>query len=94
MDDSTLHAQIDMGNLADEWWKSELGQYVLGRCGQIIENAQRELLTADPADMEKIRKLQTDAWKAGAVPGFLNELLVQGRQALNTLESTDDLMED
>jgi hypothetical protein len=94
MDNRTLHAQIDMGNQADEFLRSELGQYIIGRCSQIIDNAKNDLTKVDPDRPEEIRSLQSTIWKAGAVPGFLNELLAEGRQALKTIQSTDDFVED
>ena len=94
MDNRTMHAQIHMGNAADEWMKGPLGQYVLGRCEQIIESAKNELVHADPESPKMIQMLQNKIWTAGAVPAFLNELLAEGRQALETLESSDDFVED
>jgi hypothetical protein len=94
MDNRTMHAQIQMGNAADEWMKGPLGQYVLGRCEQIINRAKDRLTKVDPRSASKIQELQTEIWKAGALAGFLNELLAEGRQALETLESSDDFVED
>lgn len=94
MVDRETQAQIDMATLADEFWKTELGQYVFGRCEQIITNAKNQLVRVDADDSEAIRKLQQEIFRAGAVPGFFNELLAEGRQALEVLESTDELQED
>ena len=94
MDNRTMHTQIEMANDADTFISGPLGQYVLRRCNQIIESAKNELVNADPDSPKMIQMLQNKIWTAGAVPAFLNELLAEGRQALETLESSDDFVED
>jgi hypothetical protein len=94
MIDAQLNAQIEMGALADQFWKSELGQYVFGRCQQIMERCKAELVTVDPEDHQAIRKLQNEIHRAGAVPGFFNELLDDYRNALDVIESNDSLEEE
>lgn len=94
MIDREMNAQIDLGNQADKFMKSPLGQYVLGRLEQIIEAAKNKLVEVNPEDSKTVARLQSEIWKAGVVPAFLAELLAEGRQALNIIESTDDFMED
>jgi len=92
--DRHTQAQIDMARLTEDFWRSEIGQYALGRCEQIITDCKNKLVKVDPDDADAIRQLQFEIYKAGAVPGFFNELLAEGRQALNVIESTDELQED
>jgi hypothetical protein len=94
MRDSELLATIELGKAAEEFLQSEVGQYVIGRCKQIIDSAKNKLALVEPTDAKAVAKLQNEVWRAGAVPGFLNELLTEGWQARNVVETNDDIPED
>ena len=86
----TLLAEIELGEAADSFWKSELGRYVMGRAVADVEAALMELKTVDPGNAGTIRTLQNAIKVAEAVPLWLNELIIGGRQALATLQEGDE----
>lgn len=83
----TLYAEAILGKDAEEWLNSDLGRYVLAR----VEEEEREALEAmadvSPWRRRRIQQLQSQLWRARSFKGWLGEMIVAGRQALQQLET-------
>jgi hypothetical protein len=82
-------AEILLGDDADIFFQSDLGQYVVSRAQQESEDALAELKQVDPEDAKKIRYLQNRIHISEKALGWLQEMLIAGKQAMETLR--DDL---
>lgn len=84
---SALWAEAVLGKDAEEFFVSELGRYLAG-CAELEEKEAFEALAnADPSEYKQIVMLQNRVWRARAFMGWLQELIVAGKQAVSALES-------
>ena len=90
MIDELMRAQIQLGDEADSFFKSDLGKYVLGVAEQELQEALMGLRHVDPHDVAKIIALQNKAAVAEAVPAWLNGLIVESRQTQEMLEAYEE----
>lgn len=81
-----LYAEAIMGKDAEEFINSEIGQYLVGCAEQEIAEATEQLKRVHPWRTRRIRELQNQVWRAESVQSWLAELVVRGRQALQSLE--------
>jgi hypothetical protein len=86
-DANILLAEATLGRDAQEFFSSDLGRYVVGRCQAEISAAQDELSTVWPWRKNRIRDLQAKIWRARTVVGWLGDLVTNGRSAEEILES-------
>lgn len=73
---------ILLGDDADQFFKSDLGKYIQARARHEIITAQNDLVKVDPEDSKAIREIQNRIKIARAVPDWLNEAILSGRQEL------------
>jgi hypothetical protein len=85
-DENTLFAEAALGRDAEDFLKSDIGRYILGRAEQEIQEAQDKLALVSPWRRNRIRQLQNDIWRAKSVRGWLAELVGAGKQAEAILE--------
>lgn len=76
-----LLAEAALGRDAEEFCKTDVGRYILGRCEQEIAEAHAGLVDAEPSDARLIQYLQNKAWRAKSVQGWIAELIEAGSQA-------------
>ncbi len=86
MDKNTLFAEAVLGRDADEFLSTELGRYLLGRIDIEIETAVNQLKSVHPWRRKRIQALQNEIWRAESVKNWLEELIIEGRNAEQTLE--------
>ena len=70
-----IHADINLGDEADDWLKTPVGQYIVGRCDAQLAEAINQLLVVDPYDGKKIQELQNHGMQAFLFITWINELL-------------------
>ena len=76
-----MMAEAILGRDAEDFAKSELGRYILGRCDQEISEAQDELSRVFAWRRRRIQDLQNRIWRAKNLKGWVLELIGNGRQA-------------
>ncbi len=81
-----LYATAIMGKDAEEFIQSQIGQYLIGCAEQEIVEAADQLKRVHPWRTRRIRELQNQVWRAESFQSWLAELVVNGKQALQTLE--------
>lgn len=84
-----LFAAAMLGKDAEEFFVSDLGRYVTGRADEEKQEALQSLAVIDPDDKDLIRKTQNQYHRAHSLLLWLGELIQEGKQAINTLESND-----
>lgn len=86
----TLYAQVLMGDQAEEFFRTDLGRYILGHIEQEVADYVELLKHADPSNISEIIRLQSAIKVAESVPKYFAELIQEGRQALQIMEEGDD----
>jgi hypothetical protein len=86
-DKASLYAEAILGQDADEFWKSDIGRYVIMRSKEETDRIISEIKTVSP---EGLSRLQTDWVIAEKALIWINDAIVAGRQALNQLNDLQD----
>lgn len=89
-DVDTLSAEVVIGDDADKFLRSDLGKVVIGLAIQEAEDAKEEFKTVDPTDSKRIMQLQAVIWRAESFESWLRGLVVEGEQALQSLQHDED----
>lgn len=87
-----LYAEAMLGKDAEEFLNTDIGRYLVGRAEQESAEAMEQLKRVYPWRRRKIQELQAKVWRADSVQGWLAELIISGKQALQTLD--DQARED
>lgn len=88
--DEALLAEAVLGKDAEEFFNTDLGRYMLGRCEVEIAEAQDELSTVSWWRRRRIIQLQNKVWRARSVKLWLAELISNGRAAEAALTEQHD----
>jgi hypothetical protein len=86
----TLYAEATLGKDAEEFLASDIGRYVLARAEEEEQAALAALSRVSSFRRRRILELQAQVWRAQQFKGWLGELIVTGRQALQQLEAADE----
>ena len=84
-----LYKEAVLGEDAQNFWNTELGQWVVGKSLKESESATEKLREIDPEDSKTIRELQNEIQISERCLVWLNEAIVSGKQALDLLESRE-----
>jgi len=88
--EKTLYAEAILGKDADDFFRSDIGKYVLAESEQRVKSATQELIIATADDPERIRNLQQEIHCAEGAVKWLNEMILAGKQAMQQLENIED----
>ena len=89
-DSQTLMAEAILGKDAEDFLKSEVGQYIVGRIEQDIEEAKSKFTEVDPTDAKAVMSLQNEIKRAESLKQYFEEIIVAGRNAFNLLKGEED----
>jgi hypothetical protein len=89
-DEQTLYAECILGKDAEDFFKTDIGRYVLARSREEVDEAILELKATPAHDVAEIRNLQLTIAKAEGAVEWLNEQIIAGKQALQQLENIED----
>ena len=82
-----------MGVLAEDWWKSELGKYIIRRSLQETQEIIAKLKAVDAYDTNRIMQLQME-WKACEhALLWMDQAIRAGKSAVAILENQQDSKE-
>ena len=90
MSDEALWAEARLGKDAEEFLSSQVGRYMLGRAEQEEKEALEALATVAFWRWRRVIQLQAQVWRAKQFQQYLGEMVLSGRQALDTLDSTKE----
>jgi len=83
---SILYAEAMLGADADDFFKTEIGRYVLERSKEESKEATEDLKDIDFSKSNEIAQLQMKIKIAESAIKWLNELLISGKQAIQLLD--------
>ena len=85
-----LIAEMRLGEEAARFFKSDIGRLVLGRTQQEIDSALEDFKSVSPTDQDKIRALQFKIQVAEKIPLWLNECIIAGNNAFQTIDQGEE----
>lgn len=87
--DETLLAEAIVGKDAEDFVNSEIGRYIIGCAEQESADAMDQLKRVFPWRRRKIQELQNKIYRAESIQSWLAELVIKGKQAMQTLDNED-----
>ena len=88
--DQELLAEAMIGKDAEDFIESDIGRYIIGCAEQEVHEAMDQLKRVYPWRRRKIQELQNKIYRAESIQSWLAELIVSGKQALQSLENEND----
>ena len=85
-----LYAEAILGKDAEEFLKTDLGRYMLARVEEEENEALEGLASVFPWRRRRIQQLQAQLWRARSFRGWLGEIIIASKQALQQLEDRED----
>ena len=79
--DEVLLSTMDIGDQAEKFIASELGQVLLAIAKQEADDALQKLKDVSAWDQKAILELQSRVWRAESFNGWLASLVFKGREA-------------
>jgi hypothetical protein len=89
MESDVLLAEAVLGRDAEDFLRSELGQFVLKRCELEVSDAQDKLARVSSWSRNRIQELQNEIWRAKTLQGWFAELIQNGRAAEAALDEIE-----
>ena len=92
MDDGkrTLYAERVLGLDAEDFFKSDIGRYVLARSEEVSQAATEKLKTITADETNAIRDYQFKIHCAEGAIKWLNDIIRAGKQAMQQLENMQE----
>lgn len=85
-----LYREAMRGKDAEEFFKSEIGRYVLAQSKAESDEATEALKSIHPTDARGIAELQFKIHCAVKAVDWLENMITNGRQAMEHLEAMED----
>lgn len=87
----TLLAEGMLGADAEEFLNTDLGRYMLARADEEEREALEALAKIRPwlTSRRRIAELQAKLWRARSFRGWLSEMIIGGRQAIQQLDERE-----
>lgn len=89
MENNLLKARIELGEDAEKFVRSKLGEAVIAIAEGQANAAYNELARVSPWRRRRILQLQTQIWRAESFQQWIAEIITEGRHALELLEGED-----
>jgi len=80
-------AEVDLGDEAERFMESKVGRYIVGRAQQVAQQAYEQLRDTDPADTAAIRRLQDTIRWGESIGGWIEELILGGKNAQEQIQN-------
>lgn len=89
MENNLLKARIELGEDAEKFVRSKLGEAVIAIAEGQANAAYNELARVSPWRRRRIAQLQAEIWRAESFQQWLAEIITEGRHSLELLEGED-----
>lgn len=86
----SLYQNAALGQQLESFLRSEVGIYLQDRANRVYNAAVEDFKRVDPSDMNKVRQIQADMWKAEAFIGWLSQGIQEGLTSLGILQGIED----
>lgn len=89
--DRELYVKAALGDMADKFFKDDLGQYVIQKSLQVVADNQKRFAECKLSEIENIAsEVHFNINVARKALEWLNEAINEGRAALQQLEAEED----
>lgn len=85
--EQALHAEVQLGKEAEQFLRTDVGRYLVERAEEEEREALDKLATVAWWRRRRIQQLQDQVWRARSFQSWLSELIVNGRQAQDHLDT-------
>jgi hypothetical protein len=85
-----LLAEVDLGLACEQFVKSDVGRYLIGRAKVESEDAVERLKGVDPDNPKVIRDIQNEIWRSDTFEKYLTDAILAGRNAEEQLQHDED----
>lgn len=89
-EDVLLFAEAQLGIIVNEFWESDAGKYLRGRCKHIMSEASQQLIKENPYDTEKVALLQREARACQLLVKMVNDAITNGDASSEELQRRYD----
>ncbi|WP_109477699.1 hypothetical protein [Paraburkholderia sp. C35] len=86
MENKLLKARVELGEDAEAFVRSKLGEAVVAIAEGQANAAYNELARISPWRKRRIQQLQTQIWRAESFQQWIAEIITEGRNSLELLE--------
>ncbi len=83
-----MMAEAILGQDAEEFMRSDVGRYILGRAQQEAQEAMDKLKTTSAWRRRRITQLQSEIWRAESIQGWVIELINNGLSSERALDQS------
>lgn len=87
--DDLMHVAA-LGQQIESFLRSDVGRYLQARANRVYNAAVEDFKRVDPSDVNKVRQIQADMWKAEAFIGWLSQGVQEGLTSLGILQGIED----
>lgn len=85
-----LYQSAALGQQIELFLRSDVGKYLQQRASRAYNTAVDDFKKVDPSDVQKVRQIQADMWKAEAFIGWLSQGVQEGLTSLGILQGIED----
>ena len=89
MEKNLLKARIELGEDAEAFVRSKLGEAIIAIAEGQANSAYNEIARISPWRKRRISQLQTQIWRSESFQQWLAEIITEGRNSLELLEGED-----
>lgn len=89
-DAKTMFAEAALGRDASEFFRTDVGRYMVGCAQQDHAEAMSKLKTTAPWRRRRIQQLQNEARVAEMFLTYLRDLIIRGKSAERSLEEREE----
>lgn len=86
-------AEVRLGMQAEDFLKSPIGKYLLGRAADKADEALEKLKRVSPAETESVRALQNDVRLMESFGTWIRDAITNGNNAESQLKHQEDVGE-
>jgi hypothetical protein len=84
-DKNMLLRRAAFGKQIEEFWTSDIGNYILNRIDSEVVAAFKEIKDCDPKDGKVVQMIQNKIYRVESIKGWLEDAVIDGLQAVKEL---------
>ena len=74
------------GKQVEEFWTSDIGNYLMNRIDSEVVGAFKEIKNCDPKDGKLVQTIQNKIYRSESIKSWLEDAIVDGLQSFKELE--------
>lgn len=89
-EDQLRLAEVDLGLAVEQFLRSAVGKYLVGRAKHELDDAVERLKLINPYQPRAIQEIQNEIWRADTFEKWLTDAILHGRNAEEQLTSSEN----